>query len=121
MIALWLMTGLLVKHFLADFPLQNQKMVTGKGIYGNPDGLKHSGIHGIMTYLVTALFVPHIWIAVVLGCLDFTIHYNVDWVKTNVTKKLGVTPSDNLFWTLLGADQLVHGLTYIAITALALR
>jgi hypothetical protein len=51
----------------------------------------------------------------VLG--EFAVHYHVDWLKEQVTQRNGWTSQDRGFWYALGTDQLVHGLTYVAIVA----
>ena len=43
--------------------------------------------------------------------------YHVDWLKGNVDRWAGWTEKDAAYWTVLGADQLVHQLTYLAIIA----
>lgn len=106
---------LFVKHWYIDFVNQTADEVQWKGTYLKWAGIKHSLKHGIGTSLV-------FWIcgigpvdAVMLGILDFIVHYHIDWTKININKKNNYTPQDKQFWLWLGADQLAHSLTYLFI------
>lgn len=105
-----------IKHFICDFWLQFPYMLSEKGIYGAEGGRHHALLHTAGTFLVLAIAIPSIEVAVILGFLDGFIHYHIDWVKTNLAKDY--TPADKEFWYLLGADQGLHYLTYIGIIAI---
>ncbi len=110
---------LMLKHTVADFYLQTQYQYLNKGIYGHPGGLLHSAIHVALTPLVYLVLAPSSFLlaaAVALG--EFAVHYHVDWLKEQVTHRYGWTAHDPGFWYALGTDQLVHGLTYLAIIAI---
>lgn len=100
---------LLVKHYLADFPLQNYPYLwQHKSEYGHPGGLLHSAIQAVLT-------IPF---CIILGAwwlvpLEFLVHYHVDFLKMYFNKKYSLTQVNPAYWNLLGADQLVHGLFYI--------
>lgn len=114
-----LTVALLFKHFICDFPLQAFPwMYRNKGIYGHAGGLAHAGIHAAGMWIVLAFFFPW-WLAAVGGCIDAVAHYHIDWVKVNLTAVMGWRPDNSdWFWVLLGADQLLHYLTYLAIIAI---
>jgi hypothetical protein len=107
---------LTMKHFIVDFPLQVWSyQYANKGTYGHPGGLLHSGLHGIGTMVVLMFFVPAP-VAVYFGLIDAGVHYHIDWAKMNLNKRFGWGPTThNEFWILLGFDQLLHSLTYLAI------
>lgn len=105
--------ALFVKHWYIDFINQSMEEVVGKGIYGNAHGLMHSIKHGVATFLIFWFFLSSWPLAVILGAIDFAIHYHVDWAKININKKYNYTPENPKFWAWLGADQLAHQLTYI--------
>lgn len=111
-----LITLLVLKHFIVDFPLQaDPYQYKNKGTYGHPGGLLHSGLHIIGSMLVLPWFAPF-GIAYALALLDGVIHYHIDWAKMNINAKMGWGPTTHdQFWILLGADQLLHMLTYIGI------
>lgn len=114
--ALALLAALQVKHLIFDFPLQTSAMIEGKGRYGNRWGLIHAALHALGSAGVFALFgVPAMVIAVVAAA-EFLFHYHLDWGKERVTKSLGAAPREARFWTLIGADQMLHHLSYIAMT-----
>lgn len=100
-----------VKHFVADFVLQTDRMVVEKGIYGARYGIYHSLIQSVGTFLAFC------WIHPLLGILtafvDFLAHYHIDWAKININKKWSYTPANKEFWFWLGLDQLAHQLTYV--------
>lgn len=105
-----------LKHFVVDFPLQTSPyLYKNKGIYGHRGGLIHSGLHGLGTFLVLVPFVSIGW-ACALSFFDEVVHYHVDWAKVNINDRFGWGPTTHSeFWILLGFDQLLHSLTYIAI------
>jgi hypothetical protein len=103
------------KHFLLDFPLQTPYQLNNKGKYGHAGGLLHSGLHGLATLVIFALVTPF---AYLFAIADFLIHYHIDWVKVQINNYYSLTTNDPRFWTLLGLDQYLHAMTYIAMVAL---
>ena len=103
-----------IKHWYIDFVNQTSEEVAHKGIYLDWCGVKHSLKHGIATAFIFLLFAPF-ETALILGILDFLIHYHVDWAKMNINKKYGYTIEQPQFWAWLGADQLAHQITYIGL------
>ena len=118
---LFLVAALQVKHFICDGPLQTRAMVESKGHYGRYLGLLHAFIHGAGTALVLAGFGFAASTMLLLGLLDFAIHYHVDFIKENVVRRAGWTPSQAQFWWALSADQMAHQLTYLLIAYSALK
>lgn len=107
--ALLIFVLLQIKHFLADFVWQTDKMIQEKGIYGARHGVYHSGIHALGTFLIFILLHPVL--GIVSALLDFLAHYHIDWAKTNISKNY--TTKDKEFWFWLGLDQLAHQITYV--------
>lgn len=109
---------LMAKHMVADFYLQTSYQYLNKGIYGHPGGLIHAGIHVALTPLVYLVLAPAgLLLALLIAAGEFAVHYHVDWLKEQINRRKGWTVSDRNFWSLLGTDQFVHGLTYLAIVA----
>lgn len=107
---------LMLKHTIADFYLQTPYQYLNKGTYGHPGGFMHSAIHVALTPLVYLVLVPgSLLIALAITLAEFAVHYHVDWLKEQITHRNGWTAQDRGFWYALGTDQLVHGLTYLAI------
>lgn len=101
------MTLFLIKHFLADFPLQTAYML-GKG---KPTGwvlplAAHCAVHALLTLPVLWFLGLPLWLA----AAEFVAHFIIDRVKAR-TKW---TPAQPQFWWALGADQLAHQLCYLA-------
>ena len=118
---LLVVAALQVKHFICDGPLQTRAMVEAKGHYGRPLGLLHSFIHTVGTVFVLTGFDFAAPLVLLLGLLDFVIHYHVDFTKENVVRKAGWTPTQAYFWWALSADQMAHQLTYLLIAYIALK
>lgn len=110
---------LMLKHTVADFYLQTRYQYLNKGIYGHPGGLLHSAIHVALTPLVYLVLAPgSLLLAGTVALGEFAVHYHVDWLKEQLTQRHAWTTRDRGFWYALGTDQLVHGLTYLAIIAI---
>ncbi len=110
-----LMILLQLKHFVCDFPLQGPYQYKNKGTYGHPGGLLHAGIHVFATLLVFGIlgwiYIDLLWLALLEGF----VHYHIDWLKMRINVVRGWKPeSSEYFWWLLGFDQLLHQLTYLA-------
>lgn len=119
---LFLMTLLIIKHFICDFPLQSPWMAMNKGTYGHRAGIAHVGVHMIGTFIILILFSqftliffgPSSFLMVILT--EAVIHYHTDWFKMWFNKKMNWTCDKSIaFWNLLGFDQLIHYITYIGI------
>jgi hypothetical protein len=109
------LTLLVTKHCIVDFPLQTRFQYSNKGTYGHPGGILHAGMHGIGTYLCLFAFTP---IAVWMAFVDAVVHYHIDWAKMNLNSRLGWGANTHeQFWWLLGLDQYLHYITYIGLTA----
>ena len=95
-----------IKHFLADYPFQNQYML-GKS---KKNGwffplLAHALVHGTGTLLIMLFFSPSMWF---IFAVDVIIHFFVDRVKSSPNILNRFKPDNKLFWWFLGADQLIH-------------
>lgn len=102
-----------IKHFLIDWAFQTEYQIENKGKYLHIGGIIHSLQHAIATALVIFIVDPSH--ALLLGLVDGIIHYHIDWSKQNLSAMWKLTTSDKRFWILIGADQLAHQLTYLAI------
>ena len=109
----WLILALLfVKHFLADFCWQTDKMLRDKGHLLRLGGLQHAGLHGALTYVILMHFLG-IQACVMLAVFDAAVHYTIDWCHRRATARL--KSDSNVFWAWIGFDQLLHALTYLMI------
>ncbi len=110
---------LLAKHMLADFFLQTPYQYRNKGRYGHPGGLVHVTIHLVLTTPVFLILPPvSLAFAGMLLAGEGAIHYHMDWAKERMGHARGWTPEESAYWRVFGVDQLVHGLTYIAMVGL---
>lgn len=104
-----------IKHLLFDFYFQTKDMVIGKSILGDWDGISHSLLHGLGTYICGAIMVvlfSGIPLSFVLGiaCIDVVVHYFIDYTKMQMERDV----RKDAFWRALGCDQFLHQATYIA-------
>jgi hypothetical protein len=111
---LWLCAAVilfLIKHLIADFFLQTQWMVVGKGKASGWIGplTAHSAIHAVGTLAICLALAPALfWLAII----DFVVHFGLDRMKELFVRRASVTPREPMFWRLLGIDQCLHGLTH---------
>lgn len=114
---IFLLILLQIKHWYVDFVNQSDEEVKHKGIYLNWLGVKHSLKHGVGTALVLWAVTgwAYIEFALILGAIDFVLHYHIDWIKMKYGNRDITTPQ---FWNHLGLDQMAHQITYIFIAGL---
>jgi Protein of unknown function (DUF3307) len=111
---LWLCAAVVlffIKHLVADFFVQTQWMVVGKGKASGwiAPLTAHSAIHAGGTLAICLVLAPALsWLAAV----DFIVHFWLDRWKELFVRRASFTPSQPMFWRLLGIDQTLHGLTH---------
>lgn len=111
-------TVLQIKHFICDYPLQTSYQLYNKGTYGHPGGIIHSGLHALFTLPIFLVVTPTFALGAAIIVGEFLIHYHVDWAKSQINKRYHLQANQRAFWWSIGADQLIHHLTYIAIAGL---
>jgi len=73
----------------------------------------HTGVHSAMTAALLLLFAPALaW----LGLADALVHGTIDRLTSLAGRRL--TPRQNSFWWLFGADQALHHLTHLGLAVL---
>ena len=112
---LYLLIFFQVKHFVADFVLQNVWMLqkSRPGWDFVPPLAIHCGVHMGLT-LAAALYVnPAYWW---LCLIDFLVHFTMDRIKAG-PRYLGRFHDvrGKGFWVSFGLDQMVHHLTHLGI------
>lgn len=109
-----LLAGFQIKHFFADYMLQQGSMLTGKGDLRSPGGYLHAGVHAVFS-LVVLLFAAVPFMTIVwLVLAEFVVHYALDFGKVRLTSHVQSNQNPRLFWALHGLDQLFHQFTYVA-------
>ena len=104
-----------VKHFIADFLLQNvwmlQKARPGWE-FVLPLSL-HCGVHSLTTLTIVLYLNPSLWW---LAALDFGVHFFMDRIKAG-PRYLGrfTDVRGKAFWVCFGFDQMMHHLTHLYI------
>lgn len=126
-----LLVAFQLKHFVADFPLQNQYMLGKFKDYGWERPLfAHVLVHAMGTFLITCWF--GVFNAVCFAIFDATLHFLMDRFKADsrylgrfkpLTADTYMLATDaqrrgnKYFWWSLGFDQMVHHLTHYGIIA----
>ena len=109
--------ALVCKHALADLGMQSFRPIAQKQFYFNKGLHLHSFDHGAFTFVVLLFFLNPIT-AFLLALLDYICHWHIDFIKSNVVKKLGIEKTGNTFWRIQTIDQILHYSTYMLIVFL---
>jgi hypothetical protein len=120
-LAILVLIWLQVKHFVADYLLQPDWVLSAKGNIWRIGGYVHAGVHAlgsIPAFLIAGLDVTDI---AVLAVAEFVIHYLLDFIKVDLSTRSKSGPDTAIYWALHGADQLMHQLTYVGLTFVAMR
>lgn len=113
-----LLIAFLLKHFIVDFLMQGPYQYKNKGTFLHPGGLLHVLLHGLATTTVLAAFGLSLKFVILASLFDSIVHYFVDFSKVNICRHFNLKPDNSeWFWHLMGFDQLLHMLTYVAIIA----
>ena len=113
---LLMFVGFELKHFVADYLLQFDWMIQGKGSVSRLGGYVHAAVHagGSVAVLVIAALPLTFIVAMVVA--EFAVHYLLDFGKVHYSKDVSSVQRPRLFWALNGLDQLLHHLTYVVMT-----
>ncbi len=105
-----------IKHFAADFPLQNRYMLqkTRSDWSFIPPLALHCAIHAMITLMIVSFIDVSLWW---LALVDFVVHFTMDRIKAG-PRYLGrfKDTSSVGFWMSFGIDQMVHHFTHYWIT-----
>jgi hypothetical protein len=107
-----MLAWLQVKHFVADYMLQPGWMRGGKGDMRRAGGYVHAAIHGLGSlpaFMIAGLSAAQM---AMLFAAEFAAHYAIDYSKACLSNRRPAGPDTQAFWTLHGADQLMHQMTY---------
>ena len=76
-------------------------------------GIEHSAIHAAAS-IPCLLFVGVAPATALIAIgVEFVIHYHEDWLKEQIVRRNRLTTQDKYYWVAIGADQLVHQITYL--------
>lgn len=115
-----MMSGLLFKHFLADYVMQPKWMLSAKGRLDAPGGYAHAGLHAVGSGVVLIACGIGATLVAVLMTAEFVIHFAIDFAKDRFTLRADASRNPQRYWMLHGLDQLAHQMTYVAIAWIAL-
>ena len=107
-----------LKHFICDFLLQTPYQYLNKGTYLHPGGILHSAIHILFTMAVFLIVPPTLIVGIAIVVGEFLLHYHIDWSKEQIIRRRRWATTNKEFWWAIGADQLLHQLTYLGIVVL---
>ena len=121
LLTLGVLACLQLKHFAADYLLQTSWIIAGKGHLDRPGGYAHAGIHAVLSIpalLLAGLELPKV---AALCAAEFVLHFAIDHAKALLSMRSGKGPTTAVFWALHGGDQCIHHLSYLGMTAIAIR
>ena len=78
--------------------------------------VQFSNAFGLLEQAIAAQAFPGCAIAITLGA-EFVIHYHSDWAKAQLDCTFQLDNRSTRYWIIFGADQLIHQLTYLGMTA----
>ncbi|MBO9403415.1 DUF3307 domain-containing protein [Shimia sp. R9_3] len=113
---LLLVAAFQIKHLVADFFLQNAKMIMGRERYWHMGRAQHAGIHAVFSVVVLALFGSSPMVIFWMVLAEFIVHFHIDWGKARFSVDRGLTPEQPMYWYAMGFDQALHQLTYLVMT-----
>ena len=91
---------LMVKHAIVDLGFQPFGLgATKLHYFGWPAHKQHYIPHGVLTMLVMALYTD-VEVSVLLGLLDYVLHWHTDYFKTNIREYFGWKSNQRQFWVL---------------------
>lgn len=108
---LFLLIGLNVKHFLADYVLQTSELVQLKKKHFKYL-LVHCLHHALATFVVLIFFAP-LPVAFLFAALDLILHTLIDSSKSYIPYFDRFKPPTQAYFNVLGLDQLMHQLCYV--------
>ena len=111
-----------LKHFICDYPLQNQYML-GKLLPSDENWelplLAHVLVHGLATFLI-AIYFTSFEVAIFVSLIDIMTHFVIDRIKASPDLLGRFKPTQPYFWWALGADQMLHHLVHYFLIAIIL-
>jgi hypothetical protein len=110
-----------IKHFFCDFALQTGWMISKKGKYFHPGGLVHAFLHLLGSIPALLILTRNPQIVICLLIAEFIVHYHADFLKARVDHRLRLPTDSNGYWIIFGLDQLIHQVTYLTMTYLAVN
>ncbi|MGR3344188.1 MAG: DUF3307 domain-containing protein [Paracoccaceae bacterium] len=113
---LLMIVGLELKHFVADYLLQFDWMIKGKGSVSKLGGYFHAAVHAGGSFAVLVIAALPTTFIIVMVIAEFAVHYMLDFGKVHYSKDVSSVDRPRLFWALNGLDQLFHHLTYVVMT-----
>ena len=109
-----------VKHFVADYVLQPSWMLSGKGDLRRLGGYAHAAFHALSSLPALAIAGLAALELALLVMAELVVHYSIDFAKAGLSARNLAGPDTRAYWTLHGADQLMHQLTYVGLATAAL-
>jgi hypothetical protein len=113
-----LLAWLQFKHFIADYLLQPDWILRGKGNLRHPGGYVHAALHATGSLPALALLGLSVPGIASIVAAEFVVHLAIDHVKAIHSHRTAAAITTRAYWAAHGADQLLHHLTYTGILVL---
>lgn len=105
MIELNVVLLILIAHFIGDFLLQNDDMAINKS--KNIHILYVHCMAYIIPFLIWTIFKPGAGM-LMWWFINMHLHFLIDFITSRITSKLWAKNERHWFFTVIGADQLLH-------------
>ncbi|AXI55165.1 hypothetical protein C1J05_12245 [Sulfitobacter sp. JL08] len=106
-----------IKHMLADYFLQTERMLVGRDQYFHLGRMQHALVHALGSAIVFAMVLTQPAFILITVLIEAVVHFHIDWGKARYSDKAGYTPADAGFWRAAGVDQALHQMTYVGMLA----
>lgn len=116
--AIWLLTTLLLCHYLADFCLTSPSMIRAKANGRNVwPILYHASVHALLMGLCLLIWGVTWKLLVLLALGELISHFLIDTGKGRLTASIPLLADQHKkpYWMLYGFDQFLHLLVIVAI------
>jgi hypothetical protein len=83
--------------------------------------LLHAGLHTAGSLPAILALQAAGGLAAIILIAEFFVHYHIDWSKEQINRRYALNFSNNAYWSVFGADQLLHQITYVVMLAVLVR
>ena len=104
-----LLFALVIKHFIVDIGIQSH--ITGSPKHKYFSGHLHYFHHGVGAFFAT-LFVVPLQYALLIGILDYVVHWHIDWLKHHLNREIKAEVRSSKWWWTMVLDQIAHTFFY---------
>ena len=118
-----ILMGLFVCHWLADYTHLSTGWMLKAKQFGKPlfPIFTHATVHALLMFVVLLCYVSDIVLVVKLSAFQLLTHFIIDVCKGRLNGWFPVlqSPENKSYWIVFGADQLLHAIVIVTMSAYA--